>query len=87
MRRRFAVGDVVELRLDPAPRFPYPDPRVDAVQGSVAVEAGPLVLCVESVDLPDGAGVNELRVDPAVAPRVADGRTVVTGRMARFEPT
>ena len=84
VRRRFAVGDTVELRLDVAPRFSYPDPRVDAVHGAVAVEAGPLVLCAESVDLPGKASVEELRVDPSAAPRVRDGRVVVSGRLARF---
>jgi hypothetical protein len=86
VKRRFAVGDTIELRLDVAPHFTYPDPRVDAVRGSVAVEAGPLVLCAESVDLPAGAEVNELRIDDTVAPRLRDGRVIVAGRLARFEP-
>ena len=84
VRRRFAVGDTVELRLDVSPRFTYPDPRVDAVRGSVAVEAGPLVLCAESVDLPGGAAVEALRVDVTAAPRVREGRVVVTARLAHF---
>ena len=33
--------------------------------------AGPLVLCVESIDLPDGHGVDTLRVDPEAALRSA----------------
>jgi DUF1680 family protein len=85
VRRRFAVGDTVELRLDVSPRFTYPDPRIDAVQGSVAVESGPIVLCVESVDLPEGMSVNELRIDAARAPRIRDGRTVVEARAVGFE--
>src|SRR5256885_2551845 len=32
-------------------RFTWPDPRVDALRGCVAVERGPLVLCAESLDL------------------------------------
>jgi hypothetical protein len=84
VRRRFAVGDTLELRLDVSPRFTHPDPRVDAVRGSVAVEAGPLVLCAESVDLPDGADVNGLRVDSTIRPRLQEGTTVVSGRLARF---
>ncbi|MFF1635197.1 glycoside hydrolase family 127 protein [Leifsonia sp. NPDC058248] len=85
VRRRFAVGDTVELRLDVSPRFTYPDPRIDAVHGSVAVESGPLVLCVESVDLPEGMSVNELRIDGGSDPRVRDGRTVVSARAVGFE--
>ena len=34
-----------------APRFSAPDPRIDAVRGCVAIERGPEVLALESVDL------------------------------------
>ncbi len=64
VRRVFRAGDVVRLSLPMAPRVVDADPRVDAVRGCVAVERGPFVLAVESVDL-DGADVGLLRVDPA----------------------
>ncbi|MDF2808471.1 MAG: hypothetical protein K0S43_3417 [Cellulosimicrobium sp.] len=73
------AGSVVTLDLDVAPRFLVPDERVDAVRGCVAVQRGPEVLCVESVDLPDGRDVADLRVDVAVPPREEDGRVVVRG--------
>lgn len=53
VRRAFRAGDSVELRLPLAPRLTAPDPRVDAVRGCVAVERGPEVLALESVDLGD----------------------------------
>ena len=59
------------------PRFTYPDPRIDAVRGCVAVEYGPLVMALESVDVPGMLCVNELRVDAARPPRVIEGRVVV----------
>ncbi|WP_433861849.1 glycoside hydrolase family 127 protein [Streptomyces sp. L7] len=34
VRRRFAVGDTVQLRLDVSPRLTFADPRVDAVRGA-----------------------------------------------------
>ncbi|WP_146953198.1 beta-L-arabinofuranosidase domain-containing protein [Cellulomonas soli] len=63
VRRVFAVGDEVTLRLPVRPRLTVPDDRVDAVRGCVAVEKGPVVLCVESTDLPDGLQVDEIRLD------------------------
>lgn len=72
-----AVGDVVVLDLPVAPRLTWPDPRVDAVRGTVAVERGPLVLALESVDLPDGVLLDQVRLDPAVAPRAHDDGAVV----------
>jgi len=72
-----AAGDVVTLDLPVGPRLTWPDPRVDAVRGTVAVERGPLVLALESVDLPDGVALDQVRLDPAVAPRAwADGAVV-----------
>lgn len=82
VRRAFRAGDVVELHLPVTPRFTAADPRIDAVRGCLAVERGPEVLCLESVDLAatsagrfdDIAGV---RIDPAVPPREVDGAVVV----------
>ncbi|MEU7746165.1 beta-L-arabinofuranosidase domain-containing protein [Nonomuraea sp. NPDC049158] len=42
-------GDEIRLDLPMAPRWTFPDRRVDALRGSVAVERGPLVYCAESV--------------------------------------
>jgi uncharacterized protein len=84
--RSFSAGDVIELHLPVAPRFTEPDSRIDAVRGCVAVERGPEVMCLESLDLPsvDPAGrpgdVARVRVDAAVLPREVDGR--VTLRMS-----
>lgn len=56
-----AAGSTVVLDLNVAPRWTWPDPRIDAVRGQVAVERGPLVLCLESVDL--GSDVDSWQVD------------------------
>ncbi|MDN3244890.1 MULTISPECIES: beta-L-arabinofuranosidase domain-containing protein [unclassified Streptomyces] len=71
------AGDTVRLELPVAPRLTWPDPRIDAARGTVAVERGPLVLALESVDLPDGVTLEQVRLDPGVAPRVpgADDRS------------
>jgi uncharacterized protein len=65
LRRAFASGDEVVLDLPLSPRVTVADDRVDAVRGCVAVERGPLVLCAESVDLPDGWEVDDVLADPA----------------------
>ncbi|GAA5200560.1 glycoside hydrolase family 127 protein [Rugosimonospora acidiphila] len=69
-----AADSRIVLRLPMEPRWTTADPRIDAVRGTVAVERGPLVLCAESVDLPGGADVQALRIDPKQPPRpVGDG--------------
>ena len=76
-RRAWRTGDEVVLRLPLAPRFTWPDARVDAIRGCVAVERGPLVYAVESVDAPD---IDDLRVDTTHPPTLVDGRVVVRCR-------
>ncbi|WP_417504338.1 glycoside hydrolase family 127 protein [Microbacterium sp.] len=73
VRRAFRTGDVVELTLPLAARVTSPDPRVDAVRGSVVVERGPEVLALESLDF--GADV----VDAVVA-----GEPVESGGRVRM---
>lgn len=82
LRFPFAAGDVVVLDLPMEPRVTHPDPRIDAIRGTVAVERGPLVLCAEDIDLPDGYTVNDVEIDPDQ--RVctdATGRTVASVRL------
>ena len=62
--RRWQPGDVVTVRLDLTPRWTYPDRRVDAVRGCVAIERGPLVYCFEQADQPDGVQLEDLAVRP-----------------------
>ncbi|WP_445443041.1 glycoside hydrolase family 127 protein [Clavibacter sp. km1a] len=71
VRRRFRAGDVIALDLPMTARFVTPDPRIDAVRGQVAVERGPLVLALESTDLPSGE-VGDVAVDTATPPEVTE---------------
>ncbi|TFC17854.1 glycoside hydrolase family 127 protein [Cryobacterium glucosi] len=59
--RAFRAGDQLTLDLPMAPRVTHPHPSIDAVRGTVAIERGPLVMCLESCDLREGhdlAGVS-----------------------------
>jgi DUF1680 family protein len=78
--RSFAKGDVVEVELPMDPRFTSPDPRIDAVRGCVAIERGPEVFCLESVDLDEPRGdLSEIAVDTSSAPVFHDGGVFVVG--------
>ena len=58
---------MLDLPLDV--RFTYADPRVDAARGSVALERGPLVYCLEAVDNP-GQRLDDIVIDTGSAPVV-----------------
>ena len=66
VRRAFRAGDVVELDLPMTPRLTAPDERIDAARGCLAVERGPEVYALESVDL-GAAGVGDV-AQVALAP-------------------
>jgi DUF1680 family protein len=72
IRREWQSGDAVRLRLDMQVERVYAHPQVSANHGRVALQRGPLVYCVESVDngkdldnivLPQGAAL-EAHFDP-----------------------
>ncbi|WP_367882351.1 hypothetical protein [Rathayibacter oskolensis] len=78
---RLSAGDVVRLSLPMTARFVTPHPRIDAARGQVAVERGPFVLALESVDLPDGLDTEHVVVDASVAPvATPDGARVALER-------
>ncbi|MFE9426437.1 glycoside hydrolase family 127 protein [Kitasatospora sp. NPDC006697] len=91
LTRDWAADDQVVLELDMAARLTGADPRVDAVRGSVAVERGPLVYCLEQVDHP-GGGLDDVVIDtraPLAAehrPDLLGGVTTVTAGGARLDP-
>ena len=64
----------MRLRLEMTPRWTYPDPRVDAVRGCVAIERGPLVYCFEQTDQP--ATLDEVAVIPGTGPSPVPANTV-----------
>jgi len=81
--RAWAADDVVELDLPMAPRLTEAHPRIESTRGSVAIERGPLVYCLEQAD--QDAPVYDLTIEPRAPltsfwePDLLDGVTVVRG--------
>jgi uncharacterized protein len=85
VQRRWKAGDVVELGLPMPVRRVVAHPSVQADQGRVALQRGPLVYAAEWVDHPDGKVRNLLLPDGATLrtafrPDLLGGVQVVTGR-------
>jgi uncharacterized protein len=64
--RRWRTGDVIELELPMAPRVIEAHPLVEETVNQLAVKRGPLVYCLESVDLPEGTRVGEVYLPPDI---------------------
>jgi len=69
VHRAWRPGDVLTLEIPIAPRWVYPDPRIDDVRGTVALERGPLVYALES--LAAGPDLDSVVVDVSAAPQDA----------------
>jgi DUF1680 family protein len=82
LRGGLRKGTVLHLSLPVDARMIKPHPRIDAVRGCLAVERGPLVLCAESTDLPDGTAIDDIRIDPAGELMTTATGAVVTGCVA-----
>ena len=67
LTRTWRTGDTVTLELTMTPRLTEGHPRADAVRGCVAIERGPLVYCLEQVDQPAGARLDDVAVDSGAA--------------------
>jgi uncharacterized protein len=50
VRRTWRPGDRLTCDLRVSPRLTYPNRRIDATRGTVAIERGPLVYCFEQAD-------------------------------------
>jgi DUF1680 family protein len=62
IRRDWKPGDTVDLDLPMPPLLLEANPLVEETRNHVAVKRGPIVYCLESVDLPDGVGVLDVTV-------------------------
>jgi DUF1680 family protein len=71
IQRTWEAGDTVELTLPLKPRLIEAHPLVEETRNQVAVRYGPLVYCLESIDLPDGVGLQSVALprDVTFTPR------------------
>jgi len=66
------AGTTVVLELDTAPRWTFPDTRIDAVRGCVTAQRGPDVLCLDATTGTD-LDLDRVAVDVAAGLAPADG--------------
>ena len=89
LRRRWAPGDLIEVNLPMPVRLLEAHPLVEETRNQLAVARGPIVYCLESVDLPSDTRLVDVRLredlpfcdhapDPALGGVVPlEGRAIV----------
>lgn len=89
VRESWEAGDVVRLTLPMPVRMLEAHPRAEELRNQVAVMRGPLVYCLESIDLPEGVHVDEVHLARRAAwtaqhdPTLLQGVTVLEGEGRR----
>ena len=78
-----SAGMSVLIDLPLGARVTVADDRIDAVRGAAALERGPLVLCLESRDLPAGVSLDDVRLVAAPPEPYGDGARVAVSVVAR----
>ena len=58
--RKWSAGDTIELDLPMSIRIITADPRIEQTRNQVAVMRGPIVYCLESVDVPDEVNFEDI---------------------------
>jgi len=85
-------GDIIDLDLPMRAELVEANPLVEETMNQVAVRRGPIVYCLESVDLPEGVGLMEVSLPADIQLRARyDGRllggVVVIEGMAQARKT
>ena len=88
-QRVWQAGDTISLRLPMAPRLVKAHPKAEEIRNHVAVMRGPLVYCLEGIDLPDDVPILEvhapgdMQLEARQEQDLLGGLTVVKGRARR----
>ncbi|MBX6311658.1 MAG: glycoside hydrolase family 127 protein [Isosphaeraceae bacterium] len=88
LKRPWAPGDVLTLTLPMRVRLMQAHPLVEEARNQVAVQRGPIVYCLESIDLPEPIRVSEVIIPrgitwkPRYEPALLGGITLLEGRAA-----
>lgn len=92
IERTWSRGDRIDFRLPLEVQRVHADERVEADRGRVALQFGPLVYNVESVDLPKGKSLDEVQLAPdarltsAWEPSLLGGVRVIRGEFSDGTP-
>jgi DUF1680 family protein len=63
LERTWEAGDRIQMSLQVAPTLVGANPRVDATRGSVAIQRGPIVYCLEEQDQKAAGNLLDVQID------------------------
>lgn len=91
-RRDWRRGDKIELEMPMEIQLIEGHPYIEDVTGQVAIKRGPIVYCMESMDLPNGIGINDvviprdINLEAQYRDDMLSGATIIKGRVMLESP-
>jgi DUF1680 family protein len=91
IERTWNAGDTIEIDFGMEAELVTAHPRLEQDRNQVAVVRGPMVYCLEEVDLPKGVRIEEIHLPQDFAPRprfepgLLSGVTVLEGTASRAQ--
>ena len=89
LKRVWKPGDSVNLSLPMKPRSMKAHPKAEEIRNHLAVMRGPLVYCLEGIDLPDGVSIlevyapDDMEFSASARQELLGGVTVINGKARR----
>jgi DUF1680 family protein len=62
IKRKWKTDDIIELQLPMETKLIEANPLVEETRNQVAVKYGPVVYCLESIDLPEDCGIYDIQL-------------------------
>ena len=91
LRRAWRAGDVIELSLPMKPKLIKAHPKAEEIRNHVAVMRGPIVYCLEGLDLPENVSIlevyapDDMRLAAQKMPDLLGGVTAIKGQARRLQ--
>ncbi|MCY3832211.1 MAG: glycoside hydrolase family 127 protein [Chloroflexi bacterium] len=90
LKRVWQAGDVIDLRLPMPARKVKAHPKAEEIRNHVAIMRGPIVYCLESVDLPEDVSIlevyapDDMRLEPSREGDLLGGVVALKGAARRL---
>ena len=91
IKRLWLDGDIIELNLPMPPQLLEANPFVEETRNQIAIKRGPIVYCLESVDLPKGNKISDIEIPediklkPVLGENELSGITILEGDAKVFQ--
>jgi len=79
IKRNWVEGDIIELRLPMPVEYIQSHPQVEENKNHIAIKRGPVVYCLESVDLSDSLHMNNIVFNPGSKLRAVYKKDILGG--------